>query len=416
MLVGPALTGEKMIVKNAVRIARALILAVAASLSSAVCAAPVFTAVPLTSPLGPGNGTFIYSSSADPVAAGSGAAGAASLSGGYQALRWSADGSYTVLGPLGGGASFLQNYATGLNNAGVSVGWQERLASAGGGKLAVRWSPDGTAQLLPGPAGFETVTSEAHAVNNAGQAAGDAHLSGLTGRAIRWSADGTATVLAQTVSGQAVINSYGYDIHDAGQVTGYAVTSPGGARAVRWGADGVGTRLGDVPGMSAQTRSTQAFALNEVGGAAGFAAFDVIGDRAVRWAPDGTATRLADVPGGTMIRSFAYGIDNAGRAVGLVQRSGLFEPSEQAALWDTDGTALLLKNLMSTSGWFFSGASGIDSNDQFIRIVAEGSHPSINNGFTTEFLLTAPVPEPGAVALFALVTPLAASRRRPRSR
>jgi hypothetical protein len=168
--------------------------------------------------------------------------------------------------------------------------------------------------------------------------------------------------------------------------------------------------------MSVQTRSTQAFALNELGGAAGFAAFDVIGDRAVRWAPDGTATRLADVPGGTMIRSFAYGIDDAGRAVGFVQRSGLFEPSEQAALWDTDGTALLLKNLMSTSGWFFSGATGIDSDDQVIRIVAEGSHPSINNGFTTEFLLTAPVPEPAAVALVALAAPVAASRRRPRSR
>lgn len=406
---------------NAAWICRAMMLSAAAVAglgsvwTSETSAAPTFTAVPLASPAGAGSSNTLYFESYDPVDAGSGAAGAAWLSsaGAYQALRWAPDGTYTTLAPLTGGVTFKQSFATGVNEGGVAVGWQDPQLN-GGGRRAVRWAPDGSASILPGPAGYETVQAEAHAVNSAGQAAGQAFLTGVTNRAIRWSADGVATVLGQTVNGATVVTSYAYDINDAGQVAGYAITSPGGAGAVRWSAAGVATRLGDVMNMGSAARTTGAFALNELGGAAGYASFDVIGNRAVRWAPDGAANRLADVSGGTMIQSMAYGVDDAGRTVGFVQRSGLFEPSEQAAFWDSDGSAALLKNLMSTPGWFFGRALGIDSDGQFIRIIAEGSHPNVNNGLTTDFLLTAPVPEPGTLPAFALAGVALGRRRRRR--
>ncbi|MFG2266731.1 hypothetical protein [Streptomyces sp. NPDC048720] len=101
------------------------------------------------------------------------------------ALATPASAATTDLGTLPGGT---QSSATGVNSAGLTVGWARLSATT----YATRWNAQGTITRLTGPRG--STGSQAFAVNDAGVVVGDA--TGSNGKVpVRWNTDGTVTEL-----------------------------------------------------------------------------------------------------------------------------------------------------------------------------------------------------------------------------
>ena len=172
------------------------------------------------------------------------------------------------------------NYSVEVNDAGVATGMATRYDAAGLDRdsRALRWSAT-TADVLGdlGTSGGLAVTA-AHAINNAGVAAGAATIGFSDDRAVRWDGPGVAAVQLQTPMG--LTSARIQDINDSGVSLGMA--SNMGTRAVRWDAAGVPTVL---PGLAGNF-SYEAYAINNAGISIG-RAFDGVTDRAVRWDASG---------------------------------------------------------------------------------------------------------------------------------
>jgi uncharacterized membrane protein len=297
-------------------------------------------------------------------------------------VRWNAgENSPTVLAPLEHNEILgpPDGIAYDVNDHGIAVGWSGRTHPAlfdHMGDRAVRWDAAGNvtefgqiSSYMTG-SGIPVSTSEAFAINNAGQSVGHGTIYDAMGnskgvRAVRWSAAGTPTQLGHIgTSAAAVTNAAAWAINETGAAVGYATKYDGGGlndglRAVRWNA-------GSTTAVELQLLGTdpngvtlsKAYTLNEAGTAVGWAHKYVggvnQGARAVTWNTTGQVTELGLLPGAT--ESQAFDINNFGIAVGTMS-----SPTSTAAVyWAANGTAVDLNTLISpANGWRLERALAI---------------------------------------------------------
>jgi len=280
------------------------------------------------------------------------------------------------LGVLAGSNNFSRGYA--VNSSGVVVGESDNNASR-----AFRWE-NGVMTALPTLGG---ATGVAHGINDAGTIVGISST-GTTSRATVWtsagardlgSADNTTSTLSRA-----------WSINEQGDVVGFSRSMAGVSQATAWFGAGSAISLGSL-GDGAQF--SEAFASNGAqmvvgrsntgvrtpGGTSVFSAF--------LW-QSGSMTLLSTT-GFTF--SQAIDVNASGWIVG--NATNVSGAPSAALLWNGGASTLLATLVNDASDWTFSSAEGINDAGQ---IVGYGR----KNGVTRAFLLT-PVPEPGAMALFA---------------
>jgi len=356
---------------------------------------------------------------------------------GERAVRWSASGTdATELGNLGTDLSGQMGArGNAINDGGTAVGWADtNYGSVYVSPLAVRWSASDTAATQLGDLGkdnLRTTEVSAIAINNLGTAVGYARKcvygTFLGYRAVRWSSTGTgATELGNLGTGSSgSTDASAYAINDAGTAVGYATAYLGsqtmGPRPVRWSASStIATQLGNlgVPG-SGQVEG-YAYAINNAGTAVGFVEKFVgntdMGRRAVLWSASGTAaTELGNLgvssSGSTM--TYASAINNSGKIVGHAESfvNGV-DLGQRAVLWNQDGTAVDLNGLIDpASGWILTDAQAISDTNW---VVGTGSFDLDGAGPTPAYdrMFLIQVPEPATLAILALGSAAALVRRR----
>ena len=158
-------------------------------------------------------------------------------------------------------------------------------------------------------------SSEARAINDSGQLAGDAW--GPDGvRAVTWNAEGEITNLGVLPS---EIYSIAYGINNLGVVAGWSFSGNYEGYATIWHPDGQIEQLPSPPDSVA----TGALAINDVGQVVGYSV-DTTGERhALLWDADGSITDfsvLASLPGE------ARGINDRNQVVGYL--------GDDAFIWD----------------------------------------------------------------------------------
>lgn len=276
-------------------------------------------------------------------------------------------GAMVDLGTLGGNLS----QATGINNSGQIVGFSRidglgttRAFVFAGGSMAEVGTLGGT-------------LSVAYDINDSGQIVGYSSLSDGDIQGFLHSAGGM-TALGTLGGG----DSFAYGVNGAGQVVGAARTEEGYLRAFSY-ANGVMTDLGTLGGDA-----SSAIAINDGGlivGGAEYAAFNYY-TRAFMYS-GGVMTELnANVPW-----SNAADINNAGYVVGTMAREDF---SNYGYLY-RDGVIHDLNELIDPSlGLVIDSATAINSAGDIVATACSSS------GCSAVLLSAAPVPEPGAWALF----------------
>lgn len=338
--------------------------------------------------------------------------------------------TYTDLGALSGGGD---SFSTSVNKSGQVAGFS---SAAGGYRNATLW--DGTLSKLPGGDHY----SEAWAINNQGQVAGDSWsvTDDLT-QATVWNGP-TATKLGVLSGAEA---SHARAVNDGGQVAGWSTTA-GSTHATIWNGT-TPTALGELPGADAsQARainasgqvaglsttngnthatiwngttptdlgtlsggnSSAALGINDKGDVAGRSTFlpGSFSYHATVWNAAGTATDLGTLGGDY---SEARAINETGLVVGWAENR---DDRTSATLWDgTESIDLngYLDQSMVNAGWVLTAAN--DINDQgWIVGDAYNNLTQQTHGF-----LMAPIPEPESYAMLlaglGLVAAMARSRR-----
>jgi hypothetical protein len=223
------------------------------------------------------------------------------------------------------------------------------------GQRAVRWDTSGVTEL--GHLGLDisgkTGTSNAaFAVNKLGTAVGRTEkfvAQVFKGpRAVRWDTGSTAAIELDVLStdGNGGSGSTAYAMNEAGAAVGFATKYEAGVykgpRAAHWDALGTGvTELGNLGTDSSGLANGFAHAINNAGTAVGAVEKYVDGInqgfRAVRWDTSGAATELGNLGGGTN----AYAINDAGLTVGNAYKrdDAGNDRGLRAVRWDASGTA-----------------------------------------------------------------------------
>ena len=286
---------------------------------------------------------------------------------GSPAIRWDPNGVPTALDFVPGHS---QPNAMGVNDAGVAVG-----GVLNGGGAAVRWAFDGSATIISGPG------MGANAISDTNWVIGNLQASS----AWRWTPGGFLHQLG-TFGGVGGISDGTVDVNDYGQAVGQTRTADGN-RGIRWMTDGTFEEMPAPPGVPGGFYTVQMDGINNLAESCG-SWFSGYAPTPVRWLADGTATNLpnppgANPPGGT----YAVGIEDHGIIVGYSRDPML------GAIWDRSNTVYRLDSLLDcdTSATGVSVVHGIDSNDQFIRIVAAVAFPG---NITIPSLLTARLDDP----------------------
>lgn len=281
---------------------------------------------------------------------------------GYQAVRWNAAGTVvTELGHLGTSSiGQIDSRAFAVNSSGAAAGYANRYSgSTSLGPRGVRWNETtGIAEELGnlGVSSTGATSSSAYDINSAGTAVGYSIkvINGLNRgtRAVRWNAGTTtATELGSILGNGAVESDYAIAVNDQGTAVGYGYTgsNQSGTRyALRWDAGtSAVTILGNL-GVDANGKTTSVVsAINNAGISVGtvdkYESGVFKGTRAVRWGAESSAPTELEVLGDPLeIRnSSANAINSSGIVVGSM--NGF------AAAWRTDGTAVVLRSLLSHS-------------------------------------------------------------------
>ncbi|HEY0007248.1 MAG TPA: hypothetical protein VGB55_00865, partial [Tepidisphaeraceae bacterium] len=280
-----------------------------------------------------------------------------------KAIRWGFDGTPTVLGAVEG-AVVTESFAIGINASGESAGYTggpyENLQAA-------RWDASGKGTLLGLLPDANPFNNKAFGINDAGYAVGHQRINEV-GVPVRWDAKGTPTQLASIGN---AIGGGARTINNENVVAGtltYEINGFIRDLAVRWDSEGNAKFLGEVEGL--EYESTDIYGINAAGAVVG--SIDIgSDDRAIRWDADGQAALLGDLPGLTTNRSGAYGISENGYAVGLIVSPTVFGGT--AVLWDVDGTAVPLTDLLEDEHtWNLIAAAAILDVGDETRVLAFG--------------------------------------------
>ncbi len=282
------------------------------------------------------------------------------------ALLWTGSATPIQLGSLSSGGPGQRDYAYAINNSGIIVG-SSRLDNSN--QSAVRWSTTDTAPVQLDTLGMSTTggfNAAAGTVNSAGTIAGAATKydanGGLIGSfAVKWAANGTAVTELGTASRNGFISSYyAIKINDSDVIAGSSydldfVNGTQSTRAMRWDAAGNASELGNL-GVNADGEShSTVFDINSHGDVVGLtekydSSGGYFGVRAVRWSANSNSAEELGAFGsmdGTVFDSAAYGVNNAGLAVGF---SAKLNPvtnflDHKAVIWLPNGRILDLNSL-----------------------------------------------------------------------
>ncbi len=326
----------------------------------------VFDVVPLQSPADPACGILGHViSSTDPVSAEGYVVGASCSWPSASAIRWDADGVPTYLAQVPGHSTPIAN---GVNDSGAAVG---RVLDGGG--RPVRWNATGQATVIGG------AFLGAAAISDTGWIVGQLQASSMH----RWTPGGALHQLG-TFGGEGGISESVADINDYGVAVG-STRTVNGNRAIRWWTSGVYEELPPPAGVPGGFLVVGTDGINNHAEACGSWSPSPGNPTPIRWAADGTPTTLPLPPGADPVQGgVPVGIDDYGLIAGHARGPLL------GALWDRGNNVHLLGSLLDPN----SGATGvgevfgIDSNDEYIRIVATVYFAGTN----ATCLLTAAVP------------------------
>jgi probable HAF family extracellular repeat protein len=293
---------------------------------------------------------------------------------GYHATTWNG-AAPTDLGPLPGGMSGSGYFAFAINTIGQTVGLTNGFP---GGPQATIWN--GTfPSALPTPSGL--ISSQAAAINTAGQAVGQAGNTDT--HAIIWNG-GVPTDL-NALSGNA---GAALAINNLGQVVGNSYPSgvSGLAHATIWNGT-TPTDLGTLGGLY-----SDAYGINDSGVVVGQSSVNAqgTGPQAFIW-NGGTMNALSLLPNAGA--STAYGINNTGVIVGTTNMN---VGERHATIWNA-GISTDLNTLLDSSGagWLLIDALAINGVGQ---IVGDGFNGS---GQVHAYLLTPKTPSPNGTTISA---------------
>jgi probable HAF family extracellular repeat protein len=239
--------------------------------------------------------------------------------------------------------------ATGVGGNGQVVGVNEPAANSTG--TAVVWSPTGGLRALKVPAGFNN--SAAWAINNRGDAVGQAAAPNGYLHAMLWTHDGRVTDLGVP---KGASGSTAYDVNDLDEVIGW------GATAFVWTASKGFQDLGTLPGGTFSV----GWRVNLAGEAVGFG--DTLGgtDHAFVWTAKHGMKELRLLPGGKTCE--ALGNNNFSQIVGSCDST---DPNLHAVLWSINGKQIV--DLGVLPGFVNSAALAI--NDHGV-VVGECDFPT----------------------------------------
>jgi uncharacterized membrane protein len=209
-------------------------------------------------------------------------------------VLWSSSGKITDLT----GGTLGEAYA--INNCGEAVG------DAGTTEpLPVRWASNGKVTKLPVPTG--TTRGNATAVNDSGVILGNVNVDSVN-QPLLWFPSGHTVNLAtptgdRSADASFALNSYGMSVGDA-------IDQNNAGHPVRW------NRTGQVTVLS--TSEGQANGINDAGTTVGNVSTGT-GFFAVRWSKSGQPTMLSNLPGA--LGSSAVAINDNGTIVGFAETS-----------------------------------------------------------------------------------------------
>ncbi len=277
-----------------------------------------------------------------------------SLIGAVHGAIWDPAGNVVDLGAIGGNSSEAHD----LNDLGQAVGWTGRGPDDG---RAFLWQDGEMVDL--GTLGGQF--SSARGVNNSKQIVGKSGTSGGSSSAFLWE-DGEMRALPGLAEGQ---STQAYAINDASRVVGYSWPPQSGHIAVYWENE----QVFELPRWIGPS---DAFAVNDLGHIVGQAEYSASKYHAAAWV-DG---QIHDLHRASLGRdSSAWGINNVGQVVGwLGDGRTLFV--RQAFLWEQQGGMRTLDSMVPPrlrKNWSLTVARDINEAGQIAAYGIEAGHPLI---------------------------------------
>lgn len=326
------------------------------------------------------------------------------------------------LGTLGGSNS----YAFGINDLGQVTG----TATTAGDRVfhAYRFTgAPGAAGVMEDLGTLGGGFSGGQAINNAGQVVGGSYLSGdFFMRAFRFTGTPGAGGVMEHISSFGGKDSYAYAINATGQVTGYADT-PGTIQRHAFlysGPPGAGVMTdldaaaASVAGLGGPYAHSRGLAINNSGQVAGWKKV-FSAHQAVLYSGPGASKHLRGLGGAI---DEAFGINELGFVVGVVERPFEIGGGTAAALWliDEARTLVDLNAWLDTTNpaqgalWSLSSAADINDHGLVTGVGIYNDGPGGLSDGQRAFVLDASslVPEPSAAAVVGLGGAALLRRRR----
>jgi hypothetical protein len=265
------------------------------------------------------------------------------------ALRWNENGEVTSL-PWVDGHTFHKG--SGINSAGDTVG---SVSNQGG--LAILWPLSGGYSII-----------------------GSAYFAATAFSDTRWIIGNWAAAQQWRTTpcgNQHFLNNFGgatgtaeeaNDVNDLGQVVGSTRIGTPANRAIRWMTDGTYEELLPPAGQSGNVHAN---GINNLAAACGYSIeFNIL--QPIRWLPDGTPIPLPLTPGANSTN--AVDIDDHNLIAGTATGPGIVTAA--GVIWDSANNVHRIDNLLCEPGLYVQEVFGLDSNADYIRIVAQVLNPS----------------------------------------
>ena len=231
----------------------------------------------------------------------------------WRPYRWTPGAGFEALSGICCGTA----WGADINNSGVVVGRTQAAINEGNRAFVAVATTMVNLGLLPG-AGGESASSDAVAINDAGQIVGWSHTSTAARHAVLWS----ASYVIQDLGTLGGTNSEAVDINTAGQVVGMSDVAGGGRRAFIWSAGAGMQDLSVVIGYSLVPA-----AINAAGQIAGSYSAPGGQSHAFRYTPGSGLLDLGTLGGDS---SVATGLNAQGDVVGTSKTGAGVRPRRRS--------------------------------------------------------------------------------------